>query len=140
MRPFAVYLTLVALACSHSACAQQVSPNAQKAVETIRQLRMITLPNSMLEEAPPARVPGLLRQLNQHLRALIIEDLNDGTKHSLPGEEEILEQLRTAGWEEISSQKCNAYGSLGGRNLRPWLRDSKRQPFSRGKGDCGARH
>jgi hypothetical protein len=66
----------------------------------------------MLEEAPPARVPGLLRQLNQHLRALIIEDLNDGTKHSLPGEEEILEQLRIAGWEEISSQKWNAYGEI----------------------------
>jgi hypothetical protein len=112
VRPFAVCLTLVALACSHSACAQQVSPNAQKAVETIRQLRMITLPNSMLEEAPPARVPGLLRQLNQHLRALIVEDLNDGTKHSLPGEEEILEQLRIAGWEEISSQKWNAYGEI----------------------------
>ena len=109
----AVCLTVVVLTCSHASWAQQVSPHAQKAVETIRQLRTIPVPDSIeLEEGPPARVPGLLRQLNRELRALVIEDLNDGTKHAVPNEEEILEQLRAAGWDEIPSHKWNAYGEI----------------------------
>jgi hypothetical protein len=113
VRSIAVCLTVVVLTCSHPSCAQQVSPHAQKAVETIRQLRTITVADSTeSEEGPPARVPGLLRQLNQELRALIVEDLNDGTKHAVPDEEEILDQLRAAGWDEIPSHKWNAYGEI----------------------------
>jgi hypothetical protein len=113
VRLIAGCLTVVVLTYSHPSWAQQVSPHAQKAVESIRQLRMITVPDSIeSEEGPPARVPGLLRQLNRELRALIIENLNDGTKHAVPDEEEILEQLRAAGWDEIPSHKWNAYGEI----------------------------
>lgn len=93
--------------------AQQVSPHAKKAVETIKQLRLIGLPNpDDLESGPPAKVPGLLRLLNQELKALIVEDLNDHNRHAVPDEDEILEQLTAAGWEEISSHKWNAYGEI----------------------------
>jgi hypothetical protein len=112
IRPLWVCLTLVLFACSNLA-ARPVSPHAQKAVETIQQLRAIGLPNSNeLESGPPAKVPGLLRLLNQELRALIVEDLNDADRHVVPGEEEIMDQLTAAGWEEIPSHKWNAYGEI----------------------------
>jgi hypothetical protein len=65
-----------------------------------------------LENGPPAKVPGLLRVLNQELKALITEDLNDHGRHAVPGEDEILEQLTAAGWEEVPSHKWNAYGEI----------------------------
>lgn len=112
MKSLLVCLTLFLLACTNPA-AQQVSPHAQKAVETIQQLRAIGLPNlNDLESGPPAKVPGLLRLLNQELKALIVEDLNDRNRHAVPNEAEILEQLTAAGWEEIPSHKWNAYGEI----------------------------
>lgn len=94
--------------------ARAISPHAQKAAETIRQLRAIGLPNSEdLQTGPPPKVPGLLRVLNQELKALIVEDLNDNSRrHAVPSEEEILQELTTAGWEEIPSHKWNAYGEI----------------------------
>jgi hypothetical protein len=96
--------------------AQPVSGHAQKAVETIQQLRAIGFPNSYtsidLEAGPPAKVPGLLRGLNQELKALIVEDLNDQTRLAGPSEDEIREQLTAAGWEEIPRHKWNAYGEI----------------------------
>lgn len=96
--------------------AQHVSLHAQKAVETIRELRRIGLPdppdNDDSNPAPPARVPGLLRLLNQELKALIIEDLNDSNRHTHPTAKEIFDQLTAAGWEEIPSHKWNAYGEI----------------------------
>src|SRR5208282_2425025 len=93
--------------------ARPVSLHAQKAVEAIQQLRAIGLPNSNeLESGPPAKVPGLLRLLNQELKALIVEGLNDANRHSVPGEEEIMDQLTDAGWEEIPSHKWDAYGEI----------------------------
>jgi hypothetical protein len=113
VRLFTGCLTIFVLTCSHLSSAQQVSPHAQKAVETIRQLRAIPLPESdQLQAGPPPRVPGLLRQLNQELKALIVEDLNDRSKHAVPDEEEILDQLRAAGWDEIPTHKWNAYGEI----------------------------
>jgi hypothetical protein len=79
----------------------------------IRQLRAIGVPpTDELEAGPPAKVPGLLRLLNKELKALIVEDLNDQNGHAVPGEDEILEQLTAAGWEEIPSHKWNAYGEI----------------------------
>ena len=53
-------------------------------METIQQLRAIGLPNSTdLESGPPDKVPGLLRLLNQELKALIVEDLNDRNRHAV---------------------------------------------------------
>jgi hypothetical protein len=94
--------------------AHPVSPHAQKAVETIRQLRAIGVPDSDdLETAPPDKVPGLLRVLNHELKALILEDLNNQSRpHTIPSESEILEELTAAGWEEIPSHKWNAYGEI----------------------------
>jgi hypothetical protein len=114
VRPISVFLTIVVLTGSHNSRAEQVSPHAQKAVAAIRQLRAIPIPDSLDSgEGPPARVPSLLRQLNQELKALIIEDVNNSTKqHSVADEEEILEQLRAAGWEEIPSHKWNSYGEI----------------------------
>jgi hypothetical protein len=112
MRPTSVCLAVALLACT-GASAQQVSPHARNAVEAIRQLRAIGLPDpNALDLGPPAKVPGLLRQLNQELKAIIADDLNDGTIHALPDEKEILDQLRAAGWDEIPSHKWNAYGEI----------------------------
>jgi hypothetical protein len=111
-RPLWVCLSLAPFACTNLA-ARSVSPHAQKAVETIQQLRSIGLPNANdLESGPPAKVPGLLRLLNHELKALIVEDLNDANRHAVPGEEEVMEQLTAAGWEEIPSHKWNAYGEI----------------------------
>jgi hypothetical protein len=65
-----------------------------------------------LDSGPPAKVPGLLRLLNEELEALIVEDMNDDNRHAVPGENEILEQLTAAGWEEIPSHKWTAYGEI----------------------------
>jgi hypothetical protein len=54
-------------------------------VEIIRQLRSIGLPNSIdFDSVPPDKVPGLLRLLNQELKALLVEDLNDRNRHAVP--------------------------------------------------------
>ena len=103
----------VFLLASTNAAAQQVSPHAQKAVQTILQLRAIGLPaNDDYASGPPEKVPSLLRLLNQELQALIVEDLNDPTRHGVPNEDEVLEQLTAAGWEEIPNHKWNAYGEI----------------------------
>jgi hypothetical protein len=105
-------LILVILASSDLA-AHPISPHARKAVEAIQQLRVIGLPSANdLESGPPSKVPGLLRLLNQELEALVVEDLNDTNRHAVPSEEEIMEQLTAAGWEEIPSHKWNAYGEI----------------------------
>jgi hypothetical protein len=110
--PVWVLITLALFACTNLA-ARPVSSHAQKVVETIQQLREIGLPNSNeLEPGPPAKVPGLLRLLNQELKALIVEDLNDANRHAVPSEEEIMEQLSSAGWDEIPSHKWSAYGEI----------------------------
>jgi hypothetical protein len=112
MKPLCVCLAL-GLLTSARLGASRVSPHAQKAVETIRQLRAIGVPaTDELEAGPPAKVPGLLRLLNQELKELIVEDLNDQNRHAVAGEDEILEQLTAAGWEEIPSHKWNAYGEI----------------------------
>ncbi len=93
--------------------AQSVSPVARRAVQVIQKLRAIDAPNSTnLDVGPPSKVPYLLRQLNQELKALIIEDLNDQTQHTLPNEEEVLDHLRAAGWQELPSNKWTAYGEI----------------------------
>ena len=90
-----------------------MSTHAREAVQTIRELRAIELPDPAdIENGPPPKVPGLLRQLNHQLRALIIDTLNDPNRHTIPREEEITAQLRTAGWEEIPDHKWNAYGEI----------------------------
>jgi hypothetical protein len=78
MRRICICGTLLLGQCANLA-AQTLSPHAQKAVETIRQLLAIGLPDSNeREEAnPPDKVPRLLRQLNQELKELIVENLND---------------------------------------------------------------
>ena len=92
--------------------AQSVSPAARKAVQTIQKLRTIDARNSRDSDAgPPPKVPYLLRELNQELKELIIENLNDHPKTS-PREEEILDQLRAAGWQELPSNKWTAYGEI----------------------------
>lgn len=112
MRRIWVCLSLILLACTNLS-ARSVSPHAQKAVEAIRQLRAIGLPNIIdSESGPPDKVPGLLRLLNQELKALVVEVLNDRDRHAVPSEDEILEQLTAAGWEEIPSHKWNAYGEI----------------------------
>lgn len=112
IRPICACLT-VGLLTSPGLFAHPVSPHAHEAVETIQQLRAIGIPTSSDSEAsPPAKVPGLLKLLNQELRALIVEDLNDQSRHAVPGEDEILEQLTAAGWEEIPSHKWNAYREI----------------------------
>ena len=95
------------------ALAQPVSTHAREAVQTIRELRAIGLPDpDDLANGPPAKVPGLLRRLNQALKQLVIETLNDGARRGAPSEEEITEQLRTAGWDEVPDHKWNAYGEI----------------------------
>jgi len=90
-----------------------LSSHAREAVQTIRELRAIGLPGpDDLENGPPAEVPGLLRRLNQELRELVVETLNDRTRRGVPGEEEIIEQLRKAGWEEVPDHRWNAYGEI----------------------------
>lgn len=99
---------------NHSASAREVYEHARKAVEAIRELRAIGLPGTR-DDSPsmPIRVPELLRTLNKELRALIVEYLNDQTRaHVIPQDEDILDELRAAGWEEFSSPRWNAYGEI----------------------------
>ena len=112
MKANSIFLILFLLV-STNAVAQRVSPHARKAVQTIQQLRAIGMPEADdVDPVPPPKVPSLLRLLNQELRALIVEDLNDPNRHAVPSEKEILEQLTAAGWEEIPSHKWNAYGEI----------------------------
>lgn len=93
--------------------AEEVSPQARKAAETIRQLRAVGIPSTQTEKPmPPGEVPTLLRRLNSELRGLIVETLNDPTRHSVPAADEIFGQLRAAGWDDIPSNKWNAYGEI----------------------------
>ena len=95
-----------------SALGQQVSPHALQAAQTIRELRTIGIPDED-QNNPPAKVPGLLRQLNVQLRALITETLNDHRRlGTIASAEEIFAQLRTAGWDELPPHKWNAYGEI----------------------------
>jgi hypothetical protein len=107
-------VTLVALllACTQLK-GQGASSHAQDAVQTIRRLRAIGLPNfEDGQTGPPARVPGLLRQLNRQLRALITDTLNARSRLTVPSQGEIIAELQAAGWDEIPSQKWNAYGEI----------------------------
>jgi hypothetical protein len=112
MKANSIFLILFLLASTNLA-AQQVSPHAQKAVQAIQRLRAIGMSDTVdVDPAPPPQVPSLLRRLNQELRALIAEDLNDPSRHAVPNEHEILEELTAAGWEEVPSHKWNAYGEI----------------------------
>jgi hypothetical protein len=112
MPRFAIGVALFLLACSQLD-AQRVSTHAREAVQTIRELRAIELPDRVdIENGPPPQVPGLLRQLNRQLLALVVDTLNDSSHHTIPREEEITEQLRMAGWLEIPDHKWNAYGEI----------------------------
>lgn len=93
--------------------AKSVSPRAQEAVRTIRELRAIGLPNfDAGQNGPPARVPALLRELNGQLRTLITNTLNDRSRSGVASEREIIAELQAAGWKEIPSYKWNAYGEI----------------------------
>ena len=101
------------LLASSPARAQHVSPHAREAVQSIRELRAIGLPDPKnLQNGPPPKVPNLLRQLNRELRALVIDTLNDRSRRGVPREEEITAQLRAAGWDDIPDHKWNAYGEI----------------------------
>ena len=103
--------------------AQDVSRYAQEAVKTVNELRTIPLPNFELGPAPPpARVPGLLRRLNQDLRDLIVAVLNDPHRDSLADVEMVYNELRSAGWGDIYRSRWNAYGEISNIDFR-WLTD-----------------
>ena len=107
-----VGLVALVLACTQLR-GQSVSPHAQEAVQTIRKLRASGLPDFESGQAtPPARVPGLLRQLNQQLRELITDTLNDRSRQGVASEGEITTELQAAGWDELPTQKWNAYGEI----------------------------
>src|SRR5262249_13976685 len=93
---------------------REVSEHARKAVAAVRQLREIGLPECVEDTpGPPPRVPGLLRTLNTELRAMVVEYLNDPSRaHAIPNDEGFLDDLRGAGWEEIASNRWNAYGEI----------------------------
>ena len=97
---------------STPARAAEVSLHARKAVEAIQQLRAIPIDHSGRDSGPPGKVPGLLRNLNAELKALIVENLSDARRRQLLTETELLDQLRAAGWEEIPSHKWDAYGEI----------------------------
>jgi hypothetical protein len=93
--------------------AKSVSPHAQEVVGTIKELRAIGLANSETgQNGPPAKVPGLLRQLNEQLKRLITETLNDRSRPGVASEREIIAELEAAGWKEIPPYKWNAYGEI----------------------------
>jgi hypothetical protein len=110
MKPALMWPAVLLFACSNL---NAQSGSARKAVQTIQKLRAIDAPNSRdIDTGPPGKVPYLLRQLNQELKALIIEDLNDQTRHTMPDAEEVLDHLRAAGWQELPSNKWTAYGEI----------------------------
>jgi hypothetical protein len=107
-----VSLAAILLVCAQLK-AQNVSLHAEEAVQTIRKLRAVGLPDfENGPSGPPARVPGLLRQLNLQPRALITDTLNDRRRQGVASQGEITAELKAAGWEELPSQKWNAYGEI----------------------------
>lgn len=111
MRRFLALATVV-LACMQVE-GKSVSPHAQDAVQTIEKLRAIGLPDFEAGQAgPPARVPALLRKLNEQLRALITETVNNRSGTGIGGEREVIGELKAAGWKEIPRYKWNAYGEI----------------------------
>jgi hypothetical protein len=93
--------------------AQDVSEHALEAVKIIHELRTIPLPNFDLgPSGPPARVPGLLRQLNRELRDLISAILNDPRRDSLAQVDMVYNELKAAGWGDIYRSRWNAYGEI----------------------------
>jgi hypothetical protein len=91
----------------------QVVPQARQVVQTIEELRAVGLPNfEDPQNGPPARVPGLLRKLNQQLRELIVASLSDRKRRPVVSEDSIFDELRAAGWNEIPRHKWNAYGEI----------------------------
>jgi hypothetical protein len=117
MKSSLAFFVFVFLACQ-TASAREVSDHARKAVEAIQQLRSVGLPDFEDDhKTPRAKVPQLLRSLNKELRALIVEELNDASEHTPVTEEEIFDQLRAAGWEELTSQKWEAYGEIEAINF-----------------------
>lgn len=103
--------------------AQDVSPHAREAVRTVQELRTIPLPNFELGPSPPpARVPGLLRSLNQELKDLIIEVLNDPHRDSLAEATTVYDELKRAGWGDIYRSRWNAYGEISNIDF-DWVTD-----------------
>ena len=112
MRANLVCLAILFLPCTNLN-AQPASPSARKVVQTIQKLRAIDVPHPRdLDIGPPPKIPSLLKQLNQELKALTIEYLNDQTRDTLPNEKELLNDLRAAGWQELPSNKWTAYGEI----------------------------
>jgi hypothetical protein len=103
--------------------AQDVSQHARETVKVIRELRTIPLPNfEFRPSGPPARVPGLLRQLNQQLRDLIIAVLNDPHRDSLADADMVYNELKAAGWGDIYRSRWNAYGEISNIDFQ-WKTD-----------------
>lgn len=105
---------ICAFLCGSPLFGEQVLPEAKQAAETIRELRAIGVPSTKDGEKlmPPSGVPSLLRHLNAELQGLIASVLNDRTRQSVPDANEIFDQLRAAGWDDIPSNKWNAYGEI----------------------------
>ncbi len=103
-----------------SAFGQRVSPRAIEAVQTIRELRAIGIPDDD-QNNPPAKVPGLLRKLNKQLLALITETINDKKRRGIVSAEEIYAKLRAAGWNELPESKWDAYGEIKEINIQSSL-------------------
>ena len=103
--------------------AQEVSRYAQEAVKTINELRTIPVTNFDLgPTTPPARVPGLLRRLNQDLRDLIVAVLNDPRRDSLADAEMVYNELKSAGWGDIYRSRWSAYGEISNIDFQ-WVTD-----------------
>lgn len=108
-------VTFLALLCVPGLAAQTRQPlkSAQTAAATIRQLRAIGVPRATDGTASmPANVPPLLLQLNSQLGTLLVDILNDHTRHAVASEEEVFAELTAAGWQEIPANKWNAYGEI----------------------------
>jgi hypothetical protein len=122
IRRTTIVLTLLLFSSARTP-AQDVSQHVQEAVKTIRELRTIPLPNFDLGPVgPPARVPGLLRQLNQALRDLIIAVLNDPHRDSLADVDMVYNELKSAGWGDIYRSRWNAYGEISNIDFQ-WVTD-----------------
>lgn len=109
---------VLSLIAAENLLAGTTSPHAKKAIETIQQLRAIGIPSQDSSHpagviAPPEQVPGLLRTLNQELKDLIIEDLNDQSLQQFSlDDDEVMDKLRAAGWDESPNTKWTAYGEI----------------------------